>query len=371
MLRRVSAWTASLINRCWRVRALSYEGLNTRPPAVTEEPARAPPSQQLEPWRPRPRCLRTPICSLDPEQLQLSDLLDISGLVRRAACLAEVGEATISYKDCGRNFKGERRHIPFPPGSVGFLYLHRRPNSHPAAGEIRFRVVDVFKIDSSTPTELFKGGSDLLAYEGYQPWRIHMLQTYWSNVYEPFRKSIVRQGLLTEDEETETSLLLSKVPMKRLRGNSIILERVTDPFVLSLSVTRKDSNRHSIIGLHQGAIVRHRLANRQLRREPQHLVPPTYHGNALVRFELSGPDRELVLRVLKLLDQPGPDGVFQLPEEGAKVVIRYQRSKARDNLLNDQNLIPPSSMKILQDAYPLSGDDDRRYVSKLALRKPS
>ncbi|KAF5332848.1 hypothetical protein D9611_005379 [Ephemerocybe angulata] len=356
MLRRVSAWTASSINRCWRVRSLSYEGVNTRPPAV-KEPARAPPGQQ--PISPRFRSQRAPICSLNPEQLTLSDLLDISGLVQPAPCLAEVGKATISYKECGSNSKGDRRHIPFPPGSVGFLYLHRRPNSHPAAGEIRFRVVDASKVDSSTPTvELFRGGSDLLAHKGYgQPWRIHMLQTYLSRMYEPFRKATVRQGLLTEDEEREASLLLSKLPVKTLKAPTIILERITDPFILSLSVTRKDSNRHSIIGLHQEAIVKHRLAKRQLRREPQHLVPPTYHGNALVRFELSGPDRELVLRVLKLLDQPGPDDVFfQLPEEGAKVVIRYQRSKARDNLLNDQNLIPPSSMKILEDAYPLSSD---------------
>ncbi|KAF6755449.1 hypothetical protein DFP72DRAFT_896936 [Ephemerocybe angulata] len=74
------------------------------------------------------------INNLDPNQLHISDIIDLNGPVLPTV---KIGATLRASQQLDYLWK-----TPFPPNSRGFLYYHSRPDLPPAAGEIRFRMVD-------------------------------------------------------------------------------------------------------------------------------------------------------------------------------------------------------------------------------------
>lgn len=123
---------------------------------------------------------------------------------------------------------GKMAWIPFPAGTHGFLYFHRSPHAHPAAGDIRFRLVRPESAHLS-PSERFLQGSDLLMKDGVSPWRVHLINIFQS--YPAVRRKLLEEQLISPNREAQLESLLSNLPFRRCVP---ILESIVDPFVLEL-----------------------------------------------------------------------------------------------------------------------------------------
>ncbi|KAJ3510626.1 hypothetical protein NMY22_g15922 [Coprinellus aureogranulatus] len=135
--------------------------------------------RSLQPGR-KPRVVST----LDPKQLRPKDVINIAGILKPKihlrlsslkGTLNPSSSVTILYRFLQRS--GNPTSTPFPTECSGFLYFRHSPNPHPTAGEIRFRVIPP-GLTSLSPGELFSRGSDLISYDGYTPWRIHLINVF-------------------------------------------------------------------------------------------------------------------------------------------------------------------------------------------------
>ncbi|KAF5332165.1 hypothetical protein D9611_008110 [Ephemerocybe angulata] len=309
-----------------------------------------------------PRRWRAPVTrvlnNLDPRCLKISDIVDLSGLNEpRVTFGVATGRLTYFSKN------------PFPPGSRGFFYYHSRPGQAACAGEIRFRVVDVGS-PSPSAADLFASGRDLLDYTGYRPWRIHLTQLYTAQRYDPIRRLLLSQGLISAAQDREAENQLSGVSLAQRPGRSTIIDRISDTFVIQLpAVTLNLAFIHNE-GFIPSTPTMFKVFWRG-RHEPDTVDPSdaswrVYEGHAVVRFELQRVLRTenyfkvkmgevvLVLRILELLDPLDPDGApFCLPEGGdfvqAQVPGQYWRMPL--DRARKLGIITPSSFKTLEDLY--------------------
>ncbi|KAF5342200.1 hypothetical protein D9611_001986 [Ephemerocybe angulata] len=296
--------------------------------------------------------------NLDPKRLHISDIIDLNGpvlpTVKFGATLRASQQLDYLWK------------TPFPPNSRGFLYYHSRPDLPPAAGEIRFRVVDS-RSASHSAADLFANGRDLLDHTGGKPWRIHMLQLYATQKYAPFRQLLRTQGLLDAAWDRKAEEQVSAVNLNNL-GRSTILDTISDTFVIQLPILTL-----RLIFIHDECIVpASQVAwNLHWRDRPETVKGSdahwrVYQGAAVVRFELKKAETDkmfysvkkgevvLVLRILELLDQASPDGVpFRLPEGGdliQGISPSFYWFMRLDKARKDR-VITPSSLKILEELY--------------------
>ncbi|KAF6756440.1 hypothetical protein DFP72DRAFT_286266 [Ephemerocybe angulata] len=192
-----------------------------------------------------------------------------------------------------------------------------------------------------------------------------MVQLFLSKCYEPIRDLLVAQGLITPEQVAEGKRVVQQGGWTDKLSHSRILEVVTDEFVLplpqstlTLTIPRNDTitqyTMRGPLGLHEKCLP-----------DGSHSesVPREYQGHAIVRFEVArvpmaaGRKKNvvLVLRVLRLLDQQGPDGIpFHLPDGGELVqgsagVARYFRLKSASKY------ILPTALEALERKY-LSGN---------------
>ncbi|KAF6755448.1 hypothetical protein DFP72DRAFT_1008888 [Ephemerocybe angulata] len=297
--------------------------------------------------------------NLDPKRLHISDIIDLNGPVLPTVKFGATPRTSqqLDYF-CTKT--------PFPPNSRGFLYYHSRPGLPPGAGEIRFRVVDS-KSASHSAADLFANGRDLLDHTGHRPWRIHMLQLYAARDYDPVRRLLLSNGLIGAAQDHETEQRVSMNAMRTF-GGSTILDTISDAFVirqLPIATLR-------LTLIHDECIVPTTCISHLFWRNRPETVEGSderrrvYQGAAVVRLELKKAETNkmfygvkegevvLVLRILKLLDPVGADGVpFCLPEggdliQGTSPSFYWCTSLDRARRLG---IITPSSLKILEELY--------------------
>ncbi|KAF6756439.1 hypothetical protein DFP72DRAFT_286196 [Ephemerocybe angulata] len=311
------------------------------------------------------------LSNLDPKRVELPDLLDISDRAQVKLQIKWTDKPATGkpqrfiYMSTGSEAGADRIWHRFPPGTRGFLYFHRKPgreSSH-LAGEIRFRVVD--SSDLNLPAqELFAQGHDLQNYGGHAPWRIPLVQLLLARRHEGILDILVRQGLITPEQKAEGKQLVLNSRNPSALNHGRILEDITDPFIIPLpsihvhlTILRNDAIEtfafHGLFWREQPP------PGRNAQSEP----PREWKGHALLRFELAdipknprkkfNGHKQLVLRILKLVDQLGSDGTtFHLPDSGDFVRTRGGAIRSWD-LDIAHRYLGPSYMKILEEGYSL------------------
>ncbi|TEB29907.1 hypothetical protein FA13DRAFT_601717 [Coprinellus micaceus] len=174
------------------------------------------------------------VATLDPGRLRSEDLLNLSGLSQPRICFpCKDAPSSASPYDTARlayrYISGSLSIVPFPADTQGFLYFHQSPHSHPAAGEVRFRVVR--PEDSSLPTrEAFSRGSDLTLDHRHNLWGVHL--TVVLRKYPVIWRKLISDGIIPPSRAAELEGLVPK----HLRGRSRVLDSITDPFILGLAM---------------------------------------------------------------------------------------------------------------------------------------
>ncbi|KAF9064487.1 hypothetical protein BDP27DRAFT_1333455 [Rhodocollybia butyracea] len=120
--------------------------------------------------KPRGESCKFNISTLDPQRLVTSDFIDIGDKTHITVLYRNVG---VIYRRYDLIYPRTTYNVyqPFPPGTHGYLYLHRIPDVHPAASTIRFRICD----KDLPPLESFSRGRDLVAPKS-MPWQINIWQ---------------------------------------------------------------------------------------------------------------------------------------------------------------------------------------------------
>ncbi|KAF6751624.1 hypothetical protein DFP72DRAFT_1172043 [Ephemerocybe angulata] len=335
----------------------------------------------------RGRRAKRTVKNLDPNYLDFSDFIDLHG----------PNEVSVKFGTFSGRLFYHLPFIPFPEGSKGFLYLHKRLGLPAGAGEIRFRVVDTGSAFHSA-ADLFASGKDLLDHAGHRPWRIHMLQLYTTRTYDPIRRLLRSQGLIGESQDRDAEQRVSAVTLENI-GRSDILDTISDtfvvqlpistlrlafihdeyivpPFIVSQQIHWRDKHQPGTIEgskalwrLYKGEVYDASPSHQEL-TSLQYAHPDNsfsfFSGFAVVRFELKkvmrtkefhnvkDDDVVLVLRILELLDPLGPDGVPFNLSHGGELAQREALGRCWSMSLDrarDSGIITPSSLKILEDLY--------------------
>ncbi|KAF6755484.1 hypothetical protein DFP72DRAFT_897063, partial [Ephemerocybe angulata] len=162
---------------------------------------------------------------------------------------------------------------------------------------------------------------------------MHMLQIYSARRYDPIRRLLLSQGLIDATRDLETARRVSAVTLEKI-GRSIILDTISDTFVIQLPVKRLP-----LAFIHDECIMppSEVAYNLHWRDRPETVEASdarwrVYQGSAVVRYELKKAETHrmfhgakpgevvLVLRILELLDPVGPDGVRYRLSEGGELV---------------------------------------------------
>ncbi|KAJ2930396.1 hypothetical protein H1R20_g6708, partial [Candolleomyces eurysporus] len=281
----------------------------------------------------------------------MTDLVDIGNAhvpsiqIQGTKC----GRARLSYGYGARD--GKQASMAYPPGIQGWFYFHRLPDRHVAAGELRFRVINLPEggVDKNAdPKPYFDAGWDLM--KGKEPWRISLLGL--RRCYPPVYQKLMLEGVITNQMDNEINRLLP--PTLQYNAKSRIIERVTDPFFIDFA-----GQKPIYIFLHKERIQSVQLA-RPFAKQRGNQSPRSlslYSGTAYVRLELAtfpteeGPKDKLVLRVLLFVDLPNPEDEF-VQKEG-QLVKKYNFRTNTEEVWTSSlpsNYITPSSLKMLEDA---------------------
>ncbi|KZP17726.1 hypothetical protein FIBSPDRAFT_21735 [Athelia psychrophila] len=121
---------------------------------------------------------RRVIKTLDPSRLHPSDYVHLAGIQTKLSALDSTFE--LGYRQL------REQNIPFPPGSLGFLYLSSCPDEPESTWQIRFRLADSDSLQS------FRSGADLLLPD-HKPWSIP-LRYLGSKKYATLWELLVREG---------------------------------------------------------------------------------------------------------------------------------------------------------------------------------
>jgi hypothetical protein len=180
-----------------------------------------------------PLVQRAPISTLVPERLCPEDLLDWSGL-KTASCAVDNSSQPSSrlvYTSSYHEQKG-KTWIPFPSNTRGFLYCHVPDPDHPAATEVRFRLIPEL---TDNPRTAFELGGDLLLSPAI-PWRLHATAIARSqNRYVSLATLLLRDGLVSQDAMSQWAQ--AKIP--RPDRQTPVLYRLDQPFVYRLNSTEQ------------------------------------------------------------------------------------------------------------------------------------
>ncbi|KAH6906884.1 hypothetical protein BKA70DRAFT_1563313 [Coprinopsis sp. MPI-PUGE-AT-0042] len=264
--------------------------LNLRRPAITQFRCR---KTFTGHWSRGIKHWRQAISTLDPRHLTPYDHIDISDettqSVRFETAFGEPAMPTkFRYVASESNY---RIFKPFPPKTKGFLYLHR-PNhaSHPAAGSLRFRVVQ------ARDPKGFESGEDLLlpVEHGLQPWSIPLLRLRIHPEYRPFYDHLLYSNVVSPEQDEAIQRMLPPAPFHP-SPKAIVMEPM-DRFCYDFG-----KEFPNIVFLGGERIYQHRFRFVPKSRYSTFEEDP-YSGIGILRIELiqakSGLPR-LVLRLLK------------------------------------------------------------------------
>ncbi|KAG6888525.1 hypothetical protein C0995_007637 [Termitomyces sp. Mi166 len=255
------------------------------------------------------------IRTFDPERLQSSDFLDISGKGSKII-FSEFnnGHRTSGVIHYPSKSKGAGQR--FPERTQGFLYCYRDPRLPSITSELRFRVTE-----TSDPAS-FKNGLDLLGLDGVLPWSIPLF-----HLKSPFKELAIQEGFLD-----------FKIPSPTHWGSGTYLTFLEQPFVVNLEGAQRINvviSRKIVKILPLPPFILMALPNRLLRYES------AFKGKLLVSFQQAQPTEpvngaSIVLRVLKVLEPIEPlveDALvhYPIPTPGTLLKHRvYGRTRTRE-----------------------------------------
>ncbi|KAG5717515.1 hypothetical protein E4T56_gene6572 [Termitomyces sp. T112] len=252
------------------------------------------------------------ISTLDPCRLQSSDFVVLSD--RKRVYIRGHPESPESAK-VAYFHDASQGHLPFPPDTHGFFYMHINPRLPLLSGQIRFRITP-----SSDPAQ-FENGTDLLSLSG-EPWNIYAGQ---------ITHSAALKELLQCDGYAEYVQALSglRLPKQKLRRVLYYLEQ---PFVMDMA-----HKGYTLSVVLSGKILSIVCPSVSLdRRRGERII--TYTGRVVVRHERSTLQEHaggnfVVLRVLKILDpitpvDPHYDMHFCLPRVGSLLLTSKNRVRS-------------------------------------------
>ncbi|KAF9078804.1 hypothetical protein BDP27DRAFT_1397005 [Rhodocollybia butyracea] len=150
------------------------------------------------------------ISTLDPERLVASDFIDIGDRTSLSVFYKSVAIIYRRYYDTVRPRIKDQPYLrlrngyqPYPPGTHGYLYLHRIPDVHQAASTLRFRICD----KDLPPLESFSKGRDLVMPKGV-PWEMNMWQLMdhhgVENVFEGLLDNVISPEVLQQFKDFES-----------------------------------------------------------------------------------------------------------------------------------------------------------------------
>ncbi|KAF9461862.1 hypothetical protein BDZ94DRAFT_1310214 [Collybia nuda] len=300
------------------------------------------------------------ISTLKPENLQITDFLDLSG--------------TKSTRVHVRSFKGEKRGKSFifrvfEGGVKGFLYYHVSPGRPLISGMLRFRVTP-----TSDPAS-FNEGYDMTKPSGF----------YWQKNLPQMNMDL--QDLALRDELVTPATIEEAKHLRHSHPPQHLLTYLEQPFLL------KFESGSFLWVAHDGgfryAQLRFLASDRRTsyRKHCTRGVPP-YTGSAVARLELSTlPEHTgtfwVVVRILKIL-QPAEctildyDGHIQRPEEGSYVSYRDESGDYKPIALNlARGKLENIGLRVLlpiehdlrpgSDSFPVSTLDPDRIKASDAL----
>lgn len=106
----------------------------------------------------------------------------------------------------------KKPELPFPAGSVGFLYYDHVDPDHPVCGQLRFRVT------GSRDPATFRDGHDLLDPNGLV-WAIPLPSIASASQYTALAGLLVAEGLVTQ----EVMVTLAKLNYKMVEPTRLLL----------------------------------------------------------------------------------------------------------------------------------------------------
>ena len=311
----------------------------------------------------------TLLSTLNPAQLQPSDYLDLSG-IQASEQVAVSKPSNIVRLQYGTRKTGEDvSRLPFPPNTKGFLYYHRPPPVyhvtdnhgkgreirvpvHPAAGQLRFRLVDI-----PDPTQ-FASGHDLRSLKGliWGPniFTIHSSSKSYRHIlpllYSSF-PDILPERVRSVLEEGQGALL-GRLSHRTMR----IMDNVLEPFEVDFS--RKVHLAYLLApdGIKKVEIYSFGRTTNLSRGLTG------FGGRAICRFEpvtstspRHGQGLRIGIRILSWLTPPSPD--FPLKHEVGGFMKRWRRGEdgvvaAKVGMYIPGALLTPGSMEVLLQAFP-------------------
>ncbi|TFK46224.1 hypothetical protein OE88DRAFT_1739672 [Heliocybe sulcata] len=128
--------------------------------------------------------------TLNQTRLHVDDFADLTGRVKRALRFPSVPEEPGFEMHYFRSPWGDRKCIPFPPDSRGFVYWYLERNAPPLSGQVRFRAT------TSSDPATFPSGRDLQLPDG-RTWNIPLARIAHASKYSGLRAQLLFEKLLT------------------------------------------------------------------------------------------------------------------------------------------------------------------------------
>ncbi|KAJ3547492.1 hypothetical protein NMY22_g1634 [Coprinellus aureogranulatus] len=302
--------------------------------------------------------LRLP-STFTPSDLRPEDYRDLSG-IKGFLLRGDSREFWFHY------VQRDRKPVLFPPKTQGYFYLfrpapHQHPEEsaagdipivqeacHPAAGELRFRVME-----QPDPAR-FDEGADLLTPDGI-PWGMHLL-----TISKASGLQVLLQRMLTEKEHTAMQEFLARSRLhphhyEKTANRSTILNSIHDPFLVDFK-----KNVKRLVLLDRDVVAKIELRHWLYVQRPHTSAgddsttqPHPYSGKALVRFDIAlwerkneGPAARPALRILKWYEPPSPDDIACQTE--GELVKKWDWETGRERILTiKRRLLPEASFKEL------------------------
>ncbi|KAJ7155338.1 hypothetical protein C8R46DRAFT_1356535 [Mycena filopes] len=256
----------------------------------------------------RPTLKRRPtlISTLNPLSIQRSDYLDLSRRTKVSIGLTESPNARPTFR-----YLWNKRKVPFPNRTAGFLYYHRDTHAAPLECALRFRLSE----SPHMTRALFLRGRDLLLPTGL-PWEV-TLPRLTRHSFRRLAEHLVREELVTPKQIEDCHCMLS---WRSLRS-SIMLFRLGQSFPVDFA----RSPRFTLVGEEEGLPLElWYLFNASIN---QRAVRP-FTGSATARFESALVDGRRVVRVriLKIVTPvvctvPNYTGQLAEPKAGELLTI--------------------------------------------------
>jgi hypothetical protein len=164
------------------------------------------------------------VSTLASERICATDVLDLRA--RQQPRVEIAGERARLQYARKANSRAFGDHIPFPEHARGFLYLHHPDAAHPAAAELRFRVLPA---GADAPQEAFASGADLEVVPA-TPWRIPAVSACRHAKYQPLARLLLRDGVLPR----ATLDAWKRMPIISIKTQTPLLHKLEQPFAWEL-----------------------------------------------------------------------------------------------------------------------------------------